>query len=219
MLSSPAQTPNPAPAYAPYPAPARDSHAEFRAAPLPWYGLDAGWHGKRRLGALCTDLDGTVQYGTLQHGEAATGRPGADPQRRAVTVVTMAALPRRPSLRPDGTVRGYVEASTVAGVAAVAGIGLVDDQWPWHLDVAVRQDWIDQQRELAAQIADRLGDMPWRLLTLSVDLQPQVFHYRESEYGWALATATQQCFLAAYGRGVSAYSLAFTRANLDDYEA
>jgi hypothetical protein len=131
----------------------------------------------------------------------------------------MAPLPRRPALRPDGTARGFVEASTVASVAAVAGIGLVEEQWPWHLDVAVRQHWMDQQRELAAQVADRLGDLPWRLLTLSVDLLPQVFHYRESEYGWVLATATQHCFLAAYGRGVSAYSLAFTRVSLADYEA
>ena len=65
----------------------------------------------------------------------------------------------------------------------------------------------------------RLGDLPWRLLTLTVDLLPQVFHYRESEYGWVLASATQHCFLAAYGRGVSAYSLAFTRVSLSDYEA
>ncbi|MGH3416585.1 MAG: hypothetical protein ACRDVE_06675 [Actinocrinis sp.] len=234
-MSSPAQTPNPAPTItarpepgiAPVPAPAsagpsssaRDGHTGFRAARMPWYGLDAGWRGKRRLGSLCTDLDGTVQYGTLLHGDAPTGRPGGDPQRRAVSVVTMAPLPRRPSVRPDGTASGFVEACTVAAAAAVAGIALVDEQWPWHLDVAVRQDWMDQQRELAAQIADRLGDMPWRLLTLTVDLQPQVFHYRESEYGWVLATATQQCLLAAYGRGVSAYSLAFTRVSPDDYDA
>jgi hypothetical protein len=201
-----------------FPAPS-DGHAAFRAAQLPWYGLDAGWRGARRLGALCTDIDGTVQYGTLLHGDAPAGRPGGDPQRRAVTVVTMAPLPRRPSLRPDGTARGFVEASTVASAAAVAGIGLVEDQWPWHLDVSVREHWMDQQRELAAQVAERLGDLPWRLLTLTVDLLPQVFHYRESEYGWVLATATQHCFLAAYGRGVSAYSLAFTQASLDEYAA
>ena len=198
---------------------ARDGHATFLAAQLPWYGLDAGWRGERRLGSLCADVDGTVQYGSLLHGDAPAGRPGGDPQRRAVTVVTMAPLPRRPALRPDGTARGFVEASTVASAAAVAGIGLVEEQWPWHLDVAVRQHWMDQQRELAAQVADRLGDLPWRLLTLSVDLLPQVFHYRESEYGWVLATATQHCFLAAYGRGVSAYSLAFTRVSLADYDA
>ncbi|HEV3173480.1 MAG TPA: hypothetical protein VGZ32_24235 [Actinocrinis sp.] len=191
----------------------------FRAAALPWYGLDDGWFGSRRVGGLCTDPDGTVRYGTLEHGDAPAGRPGVDPQRRAVTVVTMAALPSRPELRSDGTVGpGVIEAATVATVAAVAGIGLVEDQWPWHLEVAVRQSWLDQQREMAAQVADRLGDLPWRLLTLTVDGMPQVFHYRESEYGWVLATATRRCLLAAYGRGVSAYSLAFTRAELDQYD-
>jgi hypothetical protein len=196
-----------------------DAYGPFRAAQLPWYGLDPGWRGPRRLGSLCADPDGTVQYGTLLHGDAASGRPGGDPQRRAVTVVTMAPLPRRPALRPDGTARGFVEATSVATAAAVAGIGLVEEQWPWHLDVAVRQSWMDQQRELAGQVADRLGDLPWRLLTLTVDLLPQVFHYRESEYGWVLATATRHCLLAAYGRGVSAYSLAFKRVDVTEYEA
>lgn len=198
---------------------ARLGHAEFRSARLPWYGLDPGWRGERRLGTLCVHTDDTVQYGTLLHGDPPAVRPGGDPQRRAVTVVTMAPLPRRPVLRADGAERGFVEASTVSSVAAVAGIGLVEEQWPWHLDAMVRQQWMDQQRELAVQVADRLGDLPWRLLILSVDLLPQVFHYRESEYGWVLATATKHCFLAAYGRGVSAYSLAFAQVDLGDYDA
>ena len=193
---------------------AAEAAERFRAAGLPWYGLDGAWHGSRRLGELRADSDGTVRYGTLEHGDAAALRPGADPQRRAVSVVTMAALPSRAALRADGTPGpGVIEAATVATAAAVAGIGLVEDQWPWHLDATVRQSWLDQQRELAAQVADRLGDVPWRLLTLTVDGMPQVFHYRESEYGWVLATATRQCLLAAYGRGVSAYSLAFTRVD------
>lgn len=191
----------------------------FRAAGLPWYGLDGAWRGPRRFGELRADSDGTVRYGTLDHGDAAALRPGADPQRRAVAVVTMAALPSRPALRADGTPGpGVIEAVTIATAAAVAGIGLVEDQWPWHLDVTVRQSWLDQQRELAVQVADRLGDLPWRLLTLTVDGMPQVFHYRESEYGWVLATATRQCLLAAYGRGVSAYSLAFNRVDPGLYE-
>lgn len=148
------QTVTATPVAAPESAPATvassgDARAEFRAAQLPWYGLDAGWRGVRRLGALCADADGTVQYGTLLHGDAPTSRPGEDPQRRAVTVVTMAPLPRRPALRPDGTARGFVEASTVSSVASVAGIGLVEEQWPWHLDATVRQHWMDQQRDLA----------------------------------------------------------------------
>ncbi len=197
----------------------REAHAAFRNAQLPWYGLDGGWRGDRRLGSLIADADGTVQYGTLLHGDAPTGRPGGDPQRRAVTVITMAPLPRRPALRQDGIARGFVEASTVSSAAAVAGIGLVEEQWPWHLDASVREQWMNQQRDLAAQVADRLGDLPWRLLTLTVDRLPHAFHYRESEYGWVLATATQHCFLAAYGRGVSAYALAFTQVSLDEYSS
>lgn len=235
-MTSPAPTPSPAETRHRGPAPgegrAREEHAptdpgpdpgpeiaeRFRAAALPWYGLDDAWRGPRRLGELRTDSDGTVRYGTLEHGDPAPLRPGADPQRRAVAVVTMAPLPSRPALRADGTPGpGMIEAATVATAAAVAGIGLVEDQWPWHLDVTVRENWLDQQRELASQVADRLGDLPWRLLTLAVDGMPQVFHYRESEYGWVLATATRRCLLAAYGRGVSAYSLAFTRVDLGLY--
>lgn len=51
----------------------------FRAAGLPWFGLDGGWLGSRRTGDLCTDPDGTVRYGTLEHGDAPAGRPGGDP--------------------------------------------------------------------------------------------------------------------------------------------
>ena len=191
---------------------------DFRSALLPWYGLDEGWRGARRLGTLRRDPDGTVQYGTLEHGDRPAGRPGENPQRRAVTVVTMLPLPRRPAVLPDGTAAGHLEAATVATAAAVAGIGLVDDQLPWHLDAALRQSWIDQQRELAARVADRLGDEPWRLLTLTVDRAPQVFHYRESEYGWVAVAAVRDALLAAYGRGVSAYSLAFIRADPAGYE-
>lgn len=194
------------------------SAEDFRSALLPWYGLDEGWHGPRRLGTLRRDPDGTVQYGTLEHGDRAAGRPGENPQRRAVTVITMLPLPRRPATLPDGSTAGHLEAATVATAAAVAGIGLVDDQLPWHLDAALRQSWIDQQRELAARVADRLGDEPWRLLTLTVDRAPQVFHYRESEYGWVAVAAARDALLAAYGRGVSAYSLAFTRADPAGYE-
>ncbi|HEY3870186.1 MAG TPA: hypothetical protein VGM10_17610 [Actinocrinis sp.] len=208
--------PDPSPRQAPGteqgPRPRRLSAEDFRTARLPWYGLDEGWHGPRRLGTLRRDPDGTVQYGTLEHGDRPAGRPGENPQRRAVTVITMLALPRRPAAA------GHLEATTVATVAAVAGIGLVDDQLPWHLDAALRQRWIDQQRELAARVADRLGDEPWRLLTLTVDRAPQVFHYRESEYGWVAVAAVHNALLAAYGRGVSAYSLAFTRADPAGYE-
>lgn len=214
-MTSPAKTPRQA---SPDQRPAlRATAAELRAAPLPWYGLDAGWRGPRRPGLIATGPDGVVEYGALAHGDPPAGRPDRDPQRRAVSVITMAHLPRRPLTRPDATPAGFLEATTVATAAAVAGMALVDEQWPWHVDASVRDDWMDQQRELAVTVADRLGAEPWRPLTLHVDGTPQAFHYRESAYGWVLATSLTQCLLAAYGRGVSAYSLAFARADLDAY--
>jgi hypothetical protein len=185
--------------------------------PLDWYGLDADWRGPRRLGELCTDAEGGVQYGILEHGDRAAGRPGVETHRRRVSVMTMALLPRRAAARLDGSPAGFIEAATLETAAAVAGIRLLDEQWPWHLDAAVRQEWLDQQRELALQVADRLGTAPWRSLALPVDGGLHAFHYRESAYGWVLVAATARCLLGAYGRGVSAYSLAFTRASLADY--
>ncbi len=45
---------------------------------------------------------------------------------------------------------------------------------------------------------------------LPVDGVPTSFHYRESEFGWVLAGSTEQgVHLGAYGRGMSAYGLAF----------
>ena len=196
----------------------RPDAAQFRSARLIWYGLDEGWRGARRLGTVQPGPEGSAQYGTLEHGDRPALRPDEDPQRRAVTVITMPPQPRRPALLPDGTEAGHLEAVTVATAAALAGTGLVDDQWPWHLDATVRQSWLEQQRDLAAELADRLADEPWRLLTLSVDRMPQIFHYRESEYGWVAVAAVHETLLAAYGRGVSAYALAFTRADLDQYE-
>jgi hypothetical protein len=217
-LSSPAQ--NPLQAFSPDPAaPSAAQDNAFHAAPLPWRGLDGGWRGSRRRGLISVGPDGTVAYGTLAHGDAPARRPGGDPQRRAVTVVTMMAQPRRPLTKADGTPAGFVEETTVSTAAAVAGMSLVDEQWPWEVDAAVRQSWMDQQRELAASVADRLGTPPWRSLTLDVDNSPVVFHYRESEYGWVLATELPDCLLSAFGRGVSAYSLAFTHADLDHYVA
>jgi hypothetical protein len=196
----------------------------FSAAGLPWYGLDEGWTRERRLGALSLGADGAVEYGMLEHGDPPAGRPGLDAYRKAVTVVTMACLPRRPVLRPDGAPGGFLEATDAAAVAAVAGLGLVAEQWPWKLQVGLRQDWLAQQRELACSSAERLGGEQWRMLTLPLGGAPHVFHYRESDYGWVLAapgpieTAGGGCFLAAFGHGVSAYPLVLARADLSDYQ-
>lgn len=185
----------------------------FTRADLPWYGLDAGWQGSRNLGVVSTGPDGLVEFGTLRHGDAGPARPDAQAQRRSVTVLTMARLGRRPLRKPDGGDAGSVEAMTAGVAAALAGVGLVEDNWPWHLEAGMRQHWLDQQRELAYELGETLGAQPWHPLTLLVGEQQQAFQYRESPYGWVLAAARPDCFLAAYGRGVSAYSLAFVRVD------
>jgi hypothetical protein len=125
----------------------------------------------------------------------------------------MARLGRRPLYKPDGAAAGSVEAMTAGAAAALAGVGLVEDNWPWQLDASMRQQWLDQQRELAYVLSETLGAEPWQPLTLPMGEQQQAFHYRESSYGWVLAAARPDCFLAAFGRGVSAYSLAFVRVD------
>jgi hypothetical protein len=187
--------------------------AKYVAAALPWYGLDAGWQGPRALGTLSTGPDGLVEFGTLRHGDPGATRPDARTQRRAVTVLTMARLGRRPLYKADGTSAGSVEAMTVNAAAALAGVGLVEDNWPWELGASVRQHWLDQQRELAYVLSESLGTDPWQELTVPVGEQQLAFHYRESTYGWVMAGARADCFIAAYGRGVSAYSLAFVRVD------
>jgi hypothetical protein len=185
----------------------------FTEADLPWYGLDAGWQGARALGMVSTGPDGLAEFGTLRHGDPAATRPDARAQRRSVTVLTMARLGRRPLARPDGRAAGSVEAMNVSAAAALAGVGLVEDNWPWDLDTQLRQQWLDQQRELAYVVAETLAGEPWQPLTLLVGQQQQAFHYRESPYGWVMAASRPDCLLAAYGRGVSAYSLAMVRVD------
>jgi hypothetical protein len=102
---------------------------------------------------------------------------------------------------------------TQNAAAALAGVGLVEDNWPWELPPSMRQQWLDQQRDLAYVVSEVLTGEPWRPLSLPVGREQQTFHYRESPYGWVMAAARPDCFLAAYGRGVSAYSLAFVRVD------
>jgi hypothetical protein len=210
----------------------RSADEVFLSAALPWYGLDAQWPGARRLGSVSTGPDGTVEYGLLGHGDPPATRPtvGEQAPRKGATVLTMALLPRRTVRRPDGTGKVFLEATDVAAAAAIAGLRLVEEQWPWRLDPARRQDWLQQQRDLACEVAERLGEAPWRLLTLPLDGAPHVFHYRESQYGWVLAATaplraaarqgertTCEFLIAAYGRGVSAYALGFARADVAQY--
>lgn len=209
----------------------------FLSAALPWYGLDAQWNGPRRLGTVSTGPDGAVEYGLLGHGEPPATRPtrGDHTPRKGATVLTMALLPRRTVPRPADGGKVFLEATDVAAAAAIAGLRLVEEQWPWRLEQAMRQDWLQQQRDLACEVAERLGEPPWRLLTLPLDGAPHVFHYRESQYGWVLAATaplkapahpggtpahdepSREFLLAAYGRGVSAYALGFARADIAEY--
>ena len=193
--------------------PAQRHDARHIAAALPWYGLDAGWQGPRAFGTLSTGPDGLAEFGTLRHGDPGASRPDSRVQRRAVTVLTMARLGRRPLYKADGTSAGSVEAMTVSAAAALAGVGLVEDNWPWELEASVRQHWLDQQRELAYVLSESLGADPWRSLTIPVGDDQLTFQYRESTYGWVMAAARPECFIAAFGRGVSAYSLAFVRVD------
>lgn len=84
---------------------------------------------------------------------------------------------------------------------------------PRRLDHSRRDEWLDQQTETAFDLADDLSGPEWSELTLPVDGVPTPFAYRESEFGWVLAGATPDgVHLGAYGRGMSAYGLAFAVA-------
>lgn len=177
----------------------------YLMADFPWYGLDEAFTGRRWLTAVGTSADGTVEHGSIGHGDepsikAETTDP--DAQRFAV-VVTVARRPGRHSA--DGT--GVLEATSVSSAAWLAGSGLLSCTWPTHMERALRQDWLDQQIATAWDLADDLTGPHWSTLTLPVDGEPTVFHYRESEYGWVLAGSARGAHLGAYGRGMSAYGL------------
>jgi hypothetical protein len=181
---------------------------------VPWYGLDDAWGGARWLGSIMLGPDGTAEYGTLGHGDLPARRPDDVSPRRFCGVVTMARLPRRP-----GGAQTILEPTTLSTLAAVAGLGLLSDDWPWAVDKALRGDWLHQQTELAYEVAENLDDPPWRAVQLPVDGKPTRFRYRESEYGWVLAAELRECWLGAYGRGVTAYGLGFAQVTLNAWDA
>ncbi|MBW8804758.1 MAG: hypothetical protein JF587_13030 [Catenulisporales bacterium] len=184
-------------------------------AAVPWYGLDEAWGGARWLGSIMLGPDGVAEYGTLGHGDHPARRPDDVSPRRFCGVVTMARLSRRPG-RGQNTV---LEPTTLSTLAAVAGLGLLSDDWPWTVDKALRGDWLHQQTELAYEVAEALDDAPWRAVQLPVDGKPTRFRYRESEYGWVLAAELRECWLGAYGRGVTAYGLGFGQVTLGAWDA
>ena len=180
----------------------------FLMAAFPWYGLDAAFTGPRWLMQVGTAADGTVEHGSTGHGvePSIRGETGPDEQSFAV-VVTVASRPVRRSA--DGT--GVLEATSVSTAAWLAGSGLLSCSWPLEMELALRQDWLDQQTSVAWELADDLGGPGWNTLSLPVDGEPTDFHYRESEYGWVLAGSAQEgVHLGAYGRGMSAYGLGFS---------
>ncbi|MDH6575519.1 hypothetical protein [Kitasatospora sp. MAP5-34] len=194
------------------PGPPADPLAPYQAADFPWYGLDDAWTGRRWLmqaGAgnnRAGHQHGSVDYGTLGHGEEPAKQYEARDVRRFAVVVTMA----RREVRRSADNTGTLEATTASSAAWLAGSGLLAATWPGQLDRALRQDWLDQQTTLAWDLADDLDGPGWSPLTLPVNGLPQPFRYRESEYGWVLAGEAPGVLLGAYGRGVSAYGAGFS---------
>jgi hypothetical protein len=185
----------------PGPAAQEESGAEravdgFLTASFPWYGLDEAFTGSRWLMQVGAAADGTVEHGSIGHGEVPSLKVESSPDSR----------PLRRSA--DGT--GVLEATSVSTAAWLAGSGLLSCTWPQEMERGLRQDWLDQQTSVAWELADDLGGAGWSTLTLPVDGVPTDFHYRESEYGWVLAGAAQEgVHIGAYGRGMSAYGLGF----------
>ncbi|MFE0811389.1 hypothetical protein ACFW4M_34050 [Streptomyces sp. NPDC058794] len=184
----------------------------YLRAPFPWYGLDEAFTGRRWLMQVGAAADGTVEHGSIGHGDEPSVRnehvsgDDQDAREKFAVVVTVAANPDRRSA--DGT--GLLEATSVSSAAWLAGVGLLSFTWPGQMDHALRDDWLEQQTETAWVLADDLDGADWTTLSLPVDGVPTSFHYRESEFGWVLAGSTEQgVHLGAYGRGMSAYGLAF----------
>ncbi|MFH8473005.1 hypothetical protein [Streptomyces sp. NPDC018000] len=180
----------------------------YLAAPFPWYGLDEAFTGPRWLMQVGTAADGTVQHGSIGHGDEPLVRVGSGAQKqRFAVVVTVASSP----VRGSGDGKGVLDATTVSSAAWLAGSGLLACTWPPQMDHTRRDDWLDQQTEAAFELADDLDGPAWSALSLPVDGVPVSFHYRESEFGWTLAGSTQSgAHIGAYGRGMSAYGLAFS---------
>ncbi|MEV6791043.1 hypothetical protein AB0M87_03390 [Streptomyces sp. NPDC051320] len=182
----------------------------YLSAPFSWYGLDEAFTGPRWLMQVGMTADGSVQHGSLGHGDEPSVRTETRPDKeRFAVVVTVGSSPVQHS--GDGT--GVLEATSVASAAWLAGSGLLAYTWPAQLDHGLRDEWLDQQTETAFELADDLSGAEWSALTLPVDGAPTSFAYRESEFGWVLAgSARAGVHLGAYGRGMSAYGLGFAVA-------
>lgn len=185
-----------------------DPLVPYLSADFPWYGLDEGWTGRRFLvqAGAGPRTAGSVDYGSLGHGEEPARQYEPRDVRKFAVVVTVARRDSRRSADNTGT----LEATSASSAAWLAGSGLLAATWPGQLDRALRQDWLDQQSSLAWDLADDLAGPGWSTLSLPVNGLPQPFRYRESEYGWVLAGEAPGVLLGAYGRGVSAYGIGFS---------
>ncbi|MFF2146670.1 hypothetical protein [Kitasatospora sp. NPDC058190] len=196
-----------------------DPLVPYLSADFPWYGLDDGWTGRRYLMQAGASgprgwAAGSVDYGTLGHGDEPAKQYEPRETRKFAVVVTVARRDSRRSADNTGT----LEATSASSAAWLAGSGLLAATWPGQLDRALRQDWLDQQSSLAWDLADDLAGPGWSTLSLPVNGMPQPFRYRESEYGWVLAGEAPGVLLGAFGRGVSAYGVGFaTVADLGGY--
>ncbi|WP_330459664.1 hypothetical protein OIB37_24000 [Streptomyces sp. NBC_00820] len=184
----------------------------YLQAPFPWYGLDEAFTGPRWLMQVGMAADGAVEHGSMGHGDEPSVRnehvaaSTDEPREKFAVVVTVPANPSRRSA--DGT--GLLEATSVSSAAWLAGVGLLSFTWPGQMDHSLRDDWLDQQTETAWALADDLEGPEWSRLSLPVDGVATSFYYRESEFGWVLAGATEAgVHVGAYGRGMSAYGLGF----------
>ncbi|KRV47079.1 hypothetical protein AQ490_10015 [Wenjunlia vitaminophila] len=178
----------------------------YLMAGFPWYGLDETYPGPRWLMRVGATSDGTVEHGSVGHGDKPSKDLKASDSRRFVVVVTVCQRAGRNAA--DGT--GTLEATSVSTAAWLAGVGLLASTWPIRMDRSLRQAWVDQQTAAAWELADDLEGPGWSRLTLPVNGTPTPFHYRESAYGWVLAGQAADAHLGAYGRGISAYSLGFS---------
>ncbi|WP_419997611.1 hypothetical protein [Streptomyces boninensis] len=181
---------------------------EYLRASFAWYGLDEAFTGRRWLLRTGSAADGEIEHGSVGHGDEPSFVAEAGMRDHRFTVVaTVASRPVRRSA--DGT--GVLDATSVSSAAWLAGSGLLSCTWPQHMERSMREDWLGQQTAVAWELADDLEGPGWSTLALPVDGEPVPFHYRESEYGWVLAGSTQNSVhLGAYGRGMSAYGLAFS---------
>ena len=181
----------------------------YLLAPFPWYGLDEAFTGPRWLMQVGTAADGTVEHGSIGHGDepsiergrVAAGqgavRGGRDGRREPRTA-------ERGRHRATGGHVGLLRGLARRVGAAVASPGPA--RWTTPCGTT---GWTSRPRRPGCwrTISDGAD---WSTLSLPVDGVPTPFHYRESEFGWVLAGSD------AGGRahrgvraGMSAYGLGF----------